>query len=62
MFSPSSLWSHLFFLHVKIEETGNVEALRRTAREIMALQPKIKSPATEAMADSARRKVIELEK
>ena len=62
MFSPSSLWSHLFFLHVMIEETGNVEALRRTAREIMALATKDQVAGNGAMADSARRKVIELEK
>lgn len=58
---PNRLYP-LYQLMGLYEETGNVEALRRTAREIMALQPKIKSPATEAMADSARRKVIELEK
>lgn len=57
---PNRLYP-LYQLMGLYEETGNVEALRRTAREIMALQPKIKSPATEAMADSARRKVIELE-
>lgn len=58
---PNRLYP-LYQLMGLYEETGDVEALRRTAREIMALQPKIKSPATEAMADSARRKVIELEK
>lgn len=58
---PNRLYP-LYQLMGLYEETGNVEAVRRTAREIMALQPKIKSPATEAMADSARRKVIELEK
>lgn len=58
---PNRLYP-LYQLMGLYEEIGNVEALRRTAREIMALQPKIKSPATEAMADSARRKVIELEK
>lgn len=58
---PNRLYP-LYQLMGLYEETEDVEALRRTAREIMALQPKIKSPATEAMADSARRKVIELEK
>lgn len=58
---PNRLYP-LYQLMGLYEETGDVEALRRTAREIMALQPKIKSPATEAMADSARRKVIELGK
>lgn len=58
---PNRLYP-LYQLMRLYEETGDVEAMRRTAREIMALQPKIKSPATEAMADSARSKVIELEK
>lgn len=58
---PNRLYP-LYQLMGLYEETGDVEALRRTAREIMALQPKIKSPATEAMADSARKKVIELGK
>lgn len=58
---PNRLYP-LYQLMGLYEETGDVEALRRTAREIMALQPKIKSQATEAMADSARKKVIELGK
>ena len=58
---PNRLYP-LYQLMGLYEEIGNVEAWQRTAKEIIMLQPKIKSPATEAMADSARRKVIELEK
>ena len=52
---PNRLYP-LYQLMGLYEETGNVEAWQRTAKEIIMLQPKIKSPATEAMADSARRK------
>ena len=58
---PNRLYP-LYQLMGLYEEIGNVEAWQQTAKEIIMLQPKIKSPATEAMADSARRKVIELEK
>jgi len=39
------------------EELGDMEALQRMAKKIIMMQPKIKSPATEAMMDSARNKI-----
>lgn len=43
--------------YINYEELGDMEALQRMAKKIIMMQPKIKSPATEAMMDSARNKI-----
>lgn len=47
----------LMGLYEELGELGDMEALQRMAKKIIMMQPKIKSPATEAMMDSARNKI-----
>lgn len=53
---PNRLYP-LYQLMGLYEELGDMEALQRMAKKIIMMQPKIKSPATEAMMDSARNKI-----
>jgi hypothetical protein len=53
---PNRLYP-LYQLMGLYEELGDMEALQRMAKKIIMMQPKIKSPTTEAMMDSARNKI-----
>ena len=53
---PNRLYP-LYQLMGLYEELGDMEALQRMAKKIIMMQPKIKSPATETMMDSARNKI-----